>query len=120
MSYLNSASKIGPKSIKIYVSSCKGKKFVDPRKQRFCQKVDFKIDLAQKPDLIEKNQGNFRTQRITISLIPLENPGQLKKMGTQCNGFQDFLPQFKKLILSMVSAKWLRTTINPIHHMQST
>ena len=25
----------------------------------FCQKVDFKIDLAQKPDLIEKNQGIF-------------------------------------------------------------
>ena len=35
--------------------------------------------VSQNPDLIEQNQGHFRTQGIKISLIPLEYPGLFKK-----------------------------------------
>ena len=34
------------------------------------------MSVANNPDLIEENRGHFRTQSITISLIPLENPGR--------------------------------------------
>ena len=32
------------------------------------------MSVANNPDLIEENRGHFRTQSITVSLIPLENP----------------------------------------------
>ena len=38
-----------------------------------------KISVAKNPDLIEQNEGHFRTQSIKISLIQLENPGRLSK-----------------------------------------
>ena len=46
----------------------------------FSRKVDFlKISVAKNPDLIEQNQGHFRTQSIKISLIQLENPGRFSR-----------------------------------------
>jgi len=49
----------------------------DPHKFVFLRKIDlFEISVAKKPDLIEQNQGHFRTQSIKISLIQLENPGR--------------------------------------------
>ena len=46
----------------------------------FYAKIDlFEISVAKKPDLIEQNQGYFRTQSIKISLIQLENPGRFEK-----------------------------------------
>ena len=36
----------------------------------------FLMSVAINPDLIEKNQGNFGAQTITINLIPLENSGR--------------------------------------------
>jgi hypothetical protein len=49
----------------------------NPQKFGFLQKINFlKISVAQNPDLIEQNQGHFRTQSIKISLIQLENPGR--------------------------------------------
>jgi len=37
------------------------------------------MSVANNLDLIEKNQGNFRTQSITMSPIPLENTGRFFK-----------------------------------------
>ena len=37
------------------------------------------MSVTNNPDLIEKNQRHFRTQSLTISLIPLDNPGRFKK-----------------------------------------
>jgi hypothetical protein len=52
----------------------------DPQKFGFLRKIDFfKISVAKNPDLIEQNQGHFRTQSIKISLIQLENPGRFSK-----------------------------------------
>ena len=52
----------------------------DPQKFVFLRKIDFlKISVEKNPDLIEQNQGHFRTQSIKISLIQLENPGRFSK-----------------------------------------
>ena len=46
----------------------------------FIRKIDlFEISVEKKNDLIEQNQGYFRTQSIKISLIQLENPGRFEK-----------------------------------------
>jgi hypothetical protein len=52
----------------------------DPQEFGFLRKIDFlKISVPKMPDLIEQNQGHFRTQSIKISLIQLENPGRFSK-----------------------------------------
>ena len=60
---MKSAPKIDPKSVKKNCDLLPRKIFVARQKQHFCQKINFKIDVAQKPDLIEQNQCDIRNQR---------------------------------------------------------
>jgi len=46
----------------------------DPQEFGFLRNIDFfLISVPKIPDLIEQNQGHFRTQSIKISLENLEN-----------------------------------------------
>ena len=51
----------------------------DQQESFFFQKLFIKYLCQKNSDLIQQNQGHFQTQSIKISLIQLENPGQLSK-----------------------------------------
>ena len=67
-----------------FVTACLEKKIVARQKQQYCQKINFKTDIAQKPDLIEQNECDIRTQNNKISLIQLRKPDDFLAV-TQCN-----------------------------------